>query len=382
MYEEGEPMSTAPPAVNGPPSTSTLPDLFVSSVGDPILGLRVYGTDSVRTFPPEPWDVLRVANDPAAEVYINDPSVSRRGSSGFGHATIRRQGPSLIVADAGSKNGTYLEGEARGLFELRAGGVVTFGAVAMVAMSARTEAVRTRFMRFLGFHPSYLLNVEHAAYAACRRLHVIAHVPPGGFDGLARTFHETAPGAAWPLYVVNDRIPNDVAAQRAILRRSRLGTLVVPAEFWPADSTTLREALIAPRRDQRLIFVLPRVEPDKKKATPAEHYLGRELRDLAVSIDEAPLAVRGAMEIDRMIHTAVQEYGVPLGLAGPVFSPGEMQTLTSTAWTGNAEELDLTIRRVTRVRLVGLERAAELETIDVDSLRRWMKRRRFPLTTS
>lgn len=375
-------MDTAPPAANGPPSTSSLPDLFVSSVGDPIVGLRVYGSDSVRTFPPEPWEVLRVANDQGAEIYINDPSVSRRGSSGFGHATIRRQGPSLIVADAGSKNGTYLEGEARGLFELRAGGVVTFGAVAMVAMSGRTEAVRARFMRFLGFHPSYLLNVEHAAYASIRRLHVIAHVPPGGSEGLVRTFHETAPGPAWPLYVVNDRIPNDIAAQRAILRRSRLGTLVVPAEFWPADSTTLREALIAPRRDQRLIFVMPLVESEKKKATPAEHYLGRELRDLAVSIDEPPLAVRGAMEIDRAIHSAVQEYGVPLGLAGPVFSTGEMQTLTSTTWAGNAEELDVTVRRVTRVRLVGLERAAELEAIDVDSLRRWMKRRKFPLTTS
>lgn len=370
-------METAPPA-NGPPSTSNLPDLFVSGVGDPIIGLRVYGTDSVRMFPSDPWDLLRVANDPAAEVYINDPSVSRRGSSGFGHATIRRQGPSVIVADAGSKNGTYIEGDARGLFELRAGGVVTFGAVAMVAMSARTEAVRARFMRFLGFHPSYLLNVEHAAYASIRRLHVIAHVPPGGSEGLVRIFHETAPGTAWPLYVVNDRIPSDIAAQRAILRRSRLGTLVVPAEFWPADSTTLREALMAPRRDQRLIFVVAHAESGKK-ATPAEQYLGRELRDLAVSIDVPPLATRGAMEIDRAIHSAAQEYGVPLGLPGPVFSPSELQRLTATSWTGNAEELDVTVRRVTRVRLVGLDRAAELEAIDVESLRRWMKRHKFPL---
>lgn len=373
-------MENVPPTANGPPSTSTIPDLFLSATGDPIVGLRVYGTDSVRSFPTEPWEVLRVANESGAEVYINDPSVSRRGASGFGHATIRRQGASVVVADAGSKNGTFIEGERRGMFELRAGGVVTFGGVAMVAMSARIETVRARFMRFLGFHPSFLLDVEHAVFASIRRLHVVAHVPPGGFEGLVRIFHETAPGTAWPLYIVNDRIPNDVSAQRAILRRARLGTLVVPAEFWPADATTLREALIAPRRDLRMIFVAPRGEPGRL-STPAEHYLGRELRDLTVSIDEPPLALRGAMEIDRSIHGAVQEYGVPLGLPGPVFSPGELVRLTSMSWSGNAEELDVTIRRVTRGRLVGLDRAAELEGIDVESLRRWMKRHKFPLKT-
>ena len=155
---------TTPPGSNGPPSTTTLPELFLSST-DPILGLRVYGTDSTRMFPAS-WTVLRVANDPSAEVYLNDATVSRRGSSGSGHATIRRQGTSVIVADAGSKNGTFLEGEPRSLFELRPGSVVRFGGVAMVAMSQATEAVRARFMRFVGFESTYLLDVEHATYAA------------------------------------------------------------------------------------------------------------------------------------------------------------------------------------------------------------------------
>ena len=54
--------------------------------------------------------------------------------------------------------------------------------------------------------------------------------------------------------------------------------------------------------------------------------------------------------------------------------------MASMTWKGNAEELDTMVRRVTRVRLAGVEKAAELEGILTESLRKWMKREKFPLT--
>jgi len=360
---------------SAPPSTTSIPDLYVSGAGDPVLGLRFYGAEGQRLFPTEAWERLRIANDPNADVFINDPSITQRGPTGLGHASIRRHGGSLIVSDEGSKNGTFIDNERRSVFELKPGSVVRFGAVSMVAFSARTEAVRLRFMRLLGFGPTYLLNVEHAAFASIRRLHVIAHVPPGGFSTLVRVFHDTAPGATWPLYVVDDRIRDDIGAQRAILRRARLGTLVVPSEFWPRDASTIREALVAPTRDLRLILVAPR-------GRSAETWMGPALRDLAVSIDVPTLAERGAMEIDRAIHAGESEYGIPLGLSAPAFSRGELARLTSAKWKGNAEELEETVRRVTRVRVAkSLARAAEMEGIGDDALSHWMKRHKFPLRT-
>jgi hypothetical protein len=240
----------------------------------------------------------------------------------------------------------------------------------------------------LGFGEPYLMNVEHAAYAALRRLHLIVYAPPGGVDRLTRIIHDIAPGSAWPRYVVDDQIRDDLASQRAVLRRARLGTLVVPARFWPTgDSSPLRGALTAPPRELRMIFVAERADPNRPKPRKPIHapeeFLGPQVRDLAVSIDVPTLAERGAMEIERSVHAGVQEYGVPLGVSRAVFSAAELARLTAAPWA-NAEELDETVRRVTRVRLVDVVRAAELEAadakaIDADSLRRWMRRNQFPL---
>jgi pSer/pThr/pTyr-binding forkhead associated (FHA) protein len=46
-----------------------------------------------------------LGRDPRSDVFLDDISVSRH------HAEIRRVGTSYALADAGSMNGTYLDGE-------------------------------------------------------------------------------------------------------------------------------------------------------------------------------------------------------------------------------------------------------------------------------
>ena len=73
----------------------------------------------------------RVGRSRESEIFLVDPSVSRM------HATLEPQGDTLIVRDAGSTNGTFVNGERVQLRALRAGDRVAFGKTEM-AVEAQT----------------------------------------------------------------------------------------------------------------------------------------------------------------------------------------------------------------------------------------------------
>lgn len=68
---------------------------------------------------------MRVGRSPENEVFLVDPSVSRM------HATLEVEGDHVIVRDAGSTNGTFVNGERVQLRTLRAGDSVAFGKTEM-----------------------------------------------------------------------------------------------------------------------------------------------------------------------------------------------------------------------------------------------------------
>ena len=63
----------------------------------------------------------RVGRNSASEIFLTDPSVSRN------HATLEVQDGRLAVRDAGSSNGTFVNGERVAERALRIGDVVAFG---------------------------------------------------------------------------------------------------------------------------------------------------------------------------------------------------------------------------------------------------------------
>ena len=90
----------------------------------------------------EPGETV-IGRDPGADVYIDDPSVSRR------HARIVVGGESATLEDLGSKNGTHL-GDRRlaGSAALRDGDAIRLGSVLLTfRRSAAGEATETASIR-------------------------------------------------------------------------------------------------------------------------------------------------------------------------------------------------------------------------------------------
>jgi hypothetical protein len=74
---------------------------------------------------------LRVGRSTESEIFLVDPSVSRN------HAVLELRGDEVIVRDAGSTNGTFVNGERVQLRTLRPGDRVAFG---KTEMAVETEA--------------------------------------------------------------------------------------------------------------------------------------------------------------------------------------------------------------------------------------------------
>jgi hypothetical protein len=74
-------------------------------------------------------DSFTVGRDPKSDIFLNDVTVSRR------HATIRRVGTEVSIEDAGSLNGTYVNGVRVDEGVLEHGDVVQVGRWQMIFLS-------------------------------------------------------------------------------------------------------------------------------------------------------------------------------------------------------------------------------------------------------
>lgn len=97
---------------------------------EPLYVLRlVKGAPPNAPFPIE--GATRVGRSRESDIFLVDPSVSRN------HALLDVRGGALLVRDAGSTNGTFVNGERVQLRTLRAGDRVAFGKTEMVVEEAQ-----------------------------------------------------------------------------------------------------------------------------------------------------------------------------------------------------------------------------------------------------
>lgn len=122
----GRPLSeiteSFPPVGEGPeaaePTVPTEGPLLVVRKG-PEVGERFY-IDRAR---------LTIGRDPVSDIFLNDITVSRN------HAVLERAGDEVSVADAGSLNGTYVNGVSVDRAILRTGDALQVGRFQMVYLS-------------------------------------------------------------------------------------------------------------------------------------------------------------------------------------------------------------------------------------------------------
>ena len=111
-----------PPVGEGPEAAeATVPTegpLLVVRKG-PEVGERFY-IDRTR---------LTIGRDPVSDIFLNDITVSRN------HAVLERAGDEVSVADAGSLNGTYVNGVSIDRAILRTGDALQVGCFQMVYLS-------------------------------------------------------------------------------------------------------------------------------------------------------------------------------------------------------------------------------------------------------
>lgn len=74
-------------------------------------------------------DETTLGRDPQSDIFLNDITVSRK------HARIERKGGGVKLADVGSLNGTYVNGERVDETDLRKGDEIQIGKFKMVFLS-------------------------------------------------------------------------------------------------------------------------------------------------------------------------------------------------------------------------------------------------------
>jgi hypothetical protein len=100
------------------------PDEMPGSDDGPLLVVRKGPEVGERFYVDRPE--LSIGRDPACDIFLNDITVSRR------HAVLELAGDEVSVADAGSLNGTYVNGVSVERAQLRTGDALQIGRFQMV----------------------------------------------------------------------------------------------------------------------------------------------------------------------------------------------------------------------------------------------------------
>lgn len=341
-----------------------------------VLGLRVWGSNVEHHFPPA-FDRLWIGSNPAGPdvpeghvIRIQHPSVSRR------HATVERHGPHIVVVDQDSKNGTYCDERAQGVFELTPGAVLHFGQVRVVAFNARTQLVRAVLRRHLGYHEPVQPMIEALQHTALQRQPFVFVGGVGsGALAFARQLHVTLPANAWP-FVEPMAAPTDLAGQRALVASAAYGTLAIDSERKGFGSYErlrgLYDAIASNAYHVRLVVA---IRPEHR----IEHVIGADLRSRVQIVDLPPLRSR-LPELPLLLEDTITYHLHAQGIPGNVFAPTDRDELVARITETRRgrpkietwEQFEENVARLLAVRAAGsLNRAAAHLGLTPGTLSKW-----------
>lgn len=363
MSDEDTGLPRPPPTTT---SAMTGAEFMKEHAAEAVQGLRVYGTNHPRWFRTGE-QTITIGRAPSNMLVVSDNSVSRE------HAVMIRKGGETWIEDRDSDNGIWLDEKRLPNFRIVPGTIFQLGKVSLVAINDRLEELRARFQRYLGYDNAYQRRVDAALYAASRRSHVLLHEPPGGgVNGLTKLFHQAWRGDAWPLVSIEKGTTVDEASQRELLRRAKMGTLVVSDSKWLAKANVLRTALAERRHGVRLVAVM-------KRGIGGEGVLGSELRDKTVTIEVPSLSERMAVEVSKVIDSIAAEVGIRVGATTGLDDKDSKRLLLLAAkWKHNYDDAEHNVGTVALTRMIGQKNAwPRLGYESASGLSNWMTRHGF-----
>lgn len=351
-----------------PPATTTSAitgaEFLKEHAAEAVQGLRLYGTNHPRWFR-NGEESITIGRAPHNMLVVTESSVSKE------HALMIRKDGATWIEDRGSANGTFLDGDRLPKFPIVPGTIFQIGHVSLVAINEKLEETRARLQRYLGYGNEYQNGVDAALFAATRRSHVLLHEPPGGgVTGLAKLFHQAWRGDAWPFVSITNGTTSDEASQRELLRRAKMGTLVVSDAKWFTKATALRAALAKRSHGVRLVAVM-------KRGHGGEAVLGSDLRSKTVAIEVPSIAERKTLEASKVIDSIAAEVGSQIGSPTVGLSGDQAARLLAQTehWKHNYDDAEHHVMTVALVAMLGNNEASvRLGYKSPGALSAWMLR--------
>jgi len=356
-------------------STKSDPLLNEKVLTDEVMQLRVWGTAIVKSLEPN-GDVKRVIGSaPGSWLRLQDERVSKAHAEVIYDSEHGR----WVVRDLGSTNG-ILTGRVRyGEIALEPGMEILIGGVAVVAESNRFAATRAFLSRILGRSAEQATTVE----AALRSLRLAAThrkeiVLCGNDDmvSLARSLHRRFLGPDRPFVVCdpsrepageeNVRSAASYATGLEALEAARGGSVCVKNSPRPPDFDRLRMAMQDPDVRAHLFICI-------RKAKEASAF------------DTTAIVVPPLKERKAELREIIQEYAVDamteLEVPLTAFKKADVEWVLANEGAQLAD-IEKATRRLVALRASdgNMSRAASMLGMARMSLRKWIRKRRLPIT--
>lgn len=354
-------------------TTKSDPLLAEQVLTDDVRQLRVWGTTTIKPLVPDDTVERVIGSAPGTWLRVRDPSVSRK------HAEVVYDRGRWLLRDLGSTNGTFTGGVRYGEIVLEPGMEIKLGRFPLVAESNRFASTRAFLARILGRSPEQNTAVE----AAIRALRLAAthrrEIVLCGDDDmvlLARSLHRRFLGADRPFVVCdphrkpigeeNVRSAASYPTGLEALQAARGGSVCVKNSPRPPDFEQLRVAMQDPDTRSHLFICIRKVNGASTFGTPA--------------IVVPPIKKRKT-ELRQVIQEyavdAMAEMKVPISS----FKRADVEWVVANESDRLADIEKATQRLVAlRVSEGNMSRAASMVGMARMSLRKWIRKRRLPIT--
>jgi len=332
--------------------TKTDPGAIAGALDDQPMQLREWGTNRVYPLPPHRAGDWLIGSSTECWLRLQDREqfISRR------HAVLRLDGDSWFVADAGSKNGLWIDGQRVDLSPLLPGAEIAIGRLRFLVESPAVARRRSLLARLLGWSPERMATIDRALRVL--RDFGRSHFPLWitGTDDLiaiARRIHQEAMGVARPFVVAE--WPGSSRLLHESLRIARGGTLCIPARRMPEDARMIR-SLSADCEPEYSVIVCARSA------------------DETMSIDIPSLSSR-ADEIERIVDEYAIDAIARLSAKSSSFAKSDRDWLIEHP-PSTLGDIETTTYRMIAIReFGGVTHAAPRLGVTHSALSRWLARR-------
>ncbi len=328
------------------------------------LGLElmvVAGPDRGRSLPLEPGKTYSVGKDPACDLLLSDPDVSRR------HLELVVHADRIAVRDLGSTNGSFYGGVRFDRIHAGPGAALTLGSTEMRIVAPDSAGAVQQFGQLLGRSPSMRDLFTMARRAAASDTPVLIQGETGtGKELLAAAIHEASPLADKPFVIcdlagiprtlIESELFGHVRGAFTGAERNRSGAFTeanggtlfldeigeLDLELQPRLLRVLESGQVKQVGKSTYDAVDVRVVAATNRDLEEEVSAGRFRRDLYHRLAVVRLELQPLRSRPDDIPLLVEHF---LTASGPEVSQATMAALRSYEWPGNVRELRNVLER-------------------------------------